>query len=214
MTDSQDIMLEWDAWFGAMDMYVLDQLRKGNIHPGMRILDAGCGHGRNMHFFLKAGADVSAFDNNEEYVAEQRAHAQSLQPAFDTAKIVQADGAHIPFEDKSFDLVISSAVLHFARDDEHFEQMLSELIRVLAPDGLLFMRFAMQPQEEVPLEPLGNNHFLHPGEMDFYLPPYDMGEFAEHVAKKGLQLVEYPKLTQVHMLRAMSTWVCSNKNED
>jgi tellurite methyltransferase len=210
MTDNQVNMPDWEAWFGAMDMYVLDQLRKGNIQMDMRILDAGCGHGRNIHFFLKAGADVSAFDYNEEYVLEQKAHAQSLQPGFNPGKIVLADGADIPFEDNAFDLVISSAVLHFARDDAHFEQMLNELIRVLAPEGVLFMRFAMKPQDNVQLEPLGNNHFLHPGETDFYLPPDDMDTFSKKLEEKGLKLVEHPKLTQVNGLRAMSTWVCTN----
>jgi ubiquinone/menaquinone biosynthesis C-methylase UbiE len=207
MTDHQSVMPDWDAWFGAMDMYVLDQLRKGNIHTEMRILDAGCGHGRNIHFFLKAGADVWAFDHNEAYVDEQRLHARHFQPDASPQKILHADGAHIPFEDAQFDLVISSAVLHFAQNDEHFEKMLDELVRVLAPGGLLLMRFAMKPATEVVLEALGNNHFLHPGDTIFYLPPYTMKTFKTKLEEKGLELVEQPKLTQVHMLRAMSTWV-------
>ena len=49
---------ELQARFGQIDIYLFDQLLKGRIAPGMRILDAGCGRGRNLVYFLQAGHDV------------------------------------------------------------------------------------------------------------------------------------------------------------
>ena len=50
------------AWFGGIDIYLFDQLLKGRFVPGMRILDAGCGSGRNLVYFLRSGYEVFAVD--------------------------------------------------------------------------------------------------------------------------------------------------------
>jgi tellurite methyltransferase len=39
--------------FGPIDIYLFDQLLKGSIQPGMRVLDAGCGSGRNLVYLLR-----------------------------------------------------------------------------------------------------------------------------------------------------------------
>ncbi len=48
--------------FGSIDVYLFDQLLQGNIRPGMSILDAGCGRGRNLVHFLREGYEVAGFD--------------------------------------------------------------------------------------------------------------------------------------------------------
>jgi hypothetical protein len=49
--------------FGDIDIYLFDQLHRGNITIGMRVLDAGFGHGRNLVYLLRQGFDVSGVDN-------------------------------------------------------------------------------------------------------------------------------------------------------
>lgn len=49
-------MAELRDRFGAIDIYLFDQLLRGRIRPGMRILDAGCGNGRNSRLMGDAGA--------------------------------------------------------------------------------------------------------------------------------------------------------------
>src|SRR3954468_3460341 len=99
--------------FGEIDIYLFDQLQRGRITVDMRILDAGSGHGRNLHYFLRRGFDVAAVDESELAIAHVR------QQAGDIARRIAPESFHVasvesmPFEDAAFDVVISSAVLHF-----------------------------------------------------------------------------------------------------
>ncbi|MFK7969716.1 MAG: class I SAM-dependent methyltransferase, partial [Bacteroidia bacterium] len=133
--------------------------------------------------------------------------ADQLQPGINPAQFKHADGEKIPFDDNQFDAVLSSAVLHFARDKAHFDAMLQELVRVLAPGGLLLIRTAWQPANEVTVQPLGNDHFLHPDGMDYFIAPYSVDDFCAKLNELGITLTESAKVTQVHRLRAMSTFV-------
>jgi 2-polyprenyl-3-methyl-5-hydroxy-6-metoxy-1,4-benzoquinol methylase len=58
--------------FGQIDIYVFDQLLRGNIAPNMRILDAGCGYGRNLVYLLRCGAEIFAVDANAGCVEQVR----------------------------------------------------------------------------------------------------------------------------------------------
>jgi SAM-dependent methyltransferase len=51
--------------FGAIDIYLFDQLLRGRIAPGLRVLDAGCGSGRNLVYLLRSGYEVFAADPDE-----------------------------------------------------------------------------------------------------------------------------------------------------
>jgi SAM-dependent methyltransferase len=48
--------------FGQIDIYVFDQILRGNIKPDMRVLDAGCGYGRNLVHLLREGCEVFALE--------------------------------------------------------------------------------------------------------------------------------------------------------
>jgi SAM-dependent methyltransferase len=65
---------------GQIDIYLFDQLLRGNIMPGMRVLDAGCGPGRNLVYLLREGYVVFASDQSPEAIAQTRALAASLAP--------------------------------------------------------------------------------------------------------------------------------------
>jgi tellurite methyltransferase len=126
--------------FGKIDIYVFDQILRGNIAPGMRVLDAGCGYGRNLVHLLRQGCEVFALDadrNGVEYVRKLSASLGTTLPAenFQVGLIER-----MPFPDAFADVVMCNSVLHFARDEDHFRKMLSELWRVLGPGGLFFCR--------------------------------------------------------------------------
>ena len=125
------------ALVGSVDIYLFDQLLKGRITPEMRVLDAGCGHGRNLHYLLRCGTRVHGVDRSAEAVARTRALAAELAPGSDPERFQVARVEELPYADRSFDAVLSSAVLHFAPDEEAFEAMVLEMWRVLRPGGVL-----------------------------------------------------------------------------
>ena len=48
--------------FGQIDIYVFDQILRGNIAPGMRVLDAGCGTGEHTLMAAALGLEATGFD--------------------------------------------------------------------------------------------------------------------------------------------------------
>jgi len=126
--------------FGQIDIYVFDQILRGNIAPGMRVLDAGCGYGRNLVHLLREGCEVFAVDADAAGVEHVRKLSASLATGLPSKNFQVAPIEDLPFPDGFADVVICSAVLHFARDDQHFLAMLRELWRVLKAGGMLFCR--------------------------------------------------------------------------
>ena len=126
--------------FGQIDIYLFDQILKGRIVPGMRVLDAGCGSGRNLVYLLREGYEVFAADKNPREVEGLRRMAAALHTGQAEGNFRVEAVETMSFEDGCADVVICNAVLHFARDDAHFEAMVDGLWRVLKPGGLLFTR--------------------------------------------------------------------------
>jgi SAM-dependent methyltransferase len=126
--------------FGQIDIYVFDQILRGNIAAGMKVLDAGCGYGRNLVYLLGEGCDVYALDASPEGVEHVRALAAKLNPKLPPENFQLGQIESLPFADGFADVVMCNSVLHFARDQHQFLTMLEELWRVLRPGGLLFTR--------------------------------------------------------------------------
>jgi len=126
--------------FGQIDIYVFDQILRGNIGPEMRILDAGCGFGRNLVHLLREGCEVFAVDADLNGVRHVRGLAAELAPSLPASNFQVGRLEEIPFPDRFADVVICNSVLHFAQDETHFLAMVKELWRVLRPGGLLFCR--------------------------------------------------------------------------
>ena len=127
-------------FFGQIDIYVFDQILRGNIAPGMRILDAGCGYGRNLVYLLREGTEIFAIDQNPGAVEHIRRLSKSLNTALHDENFQVSLVEKMKFPGDFADVVLCSSVLHFARDETHFHAMLAELWRVLRPGGLLFCR--------------------------------------------------------------------------
>jgi SAM-dependent methyltransferase len=193
------------AQFGDIDIYVFDQLLRGNLHPRMRVLDAGCGGGRNSAYLLGCGADVHGVDADPQAIARIREEARERAPRLsaDNFRVGRLDD--LPFEDGCFDAVICSAVLHFSADEGEFEASVRELWRVLAPGGLLFARLASTIGiEDAVREIEGRWHALPDGSTRFLV---DEAYLMDWTVRLGGTLVDPLKTTVVQGMRSMTTWV-------
>ena len=191
--------------FDHIDIYLFDQLLRGRIAKGMRVLDAGCGSGRNLVYMLREGFDLWATDRDPAAVAAARALAARLFPRLPPDRFGVELVERLPFPDHAMDAVISNAVLHFARDDQHFDAMVREMWRVLKPGGVLFCRLASSIGMEGRMEPLGNSRFLLPDGSERYL--VDESRLTALAAELGARQLDPLKSTVVQDQRCMTTWV-------
>jgi SAM-dependent methyltransferase len=191
--------------FGNIDIYIFDQLLRGNIAPGMRILDAGCGGGRNLVYLLREGYEVFASDQSPEAVAHTRSLAADLAPNLLAENFRIEPIETLSFPDATFDVVLCHSVLHFARDDAHFNAMVHSLWRVLKPGGLLFCRLASTIG--MPHQHLTGHRYLAPDSAERYC--VDEALLMNLTAKLNGQLVDPIKTTVVQNQRCMTTWVLS-----
>ena len=189
--------------FGQIDIYVFDQILRGNLGPGMRILEAGCGYGRNLVHLLREGCVVFAVDLNPDAVEQVRKLSASLGTGLPAENFQVAPVEQMPFPDASMDAVICSAVLHFARDGRQFRAMLSELWRVLRPGGLLFCRLASGIGMEFPRAE--GDLYLMPDGQHWFLVDEDL--LLGLTRELNAVLVDPLKTTIVQNHRCMTTWV-------
>lgn len=190
--------------FGPIDIYLFDQLLKGRFDGFRRILDAGCGGGRNLVYFLRSGFEVFAVDREPEAVAAVRELAAELAPGLPAEHFRVAEVESLPFEAASMDAVLSSAVLHFAADEAQLRRMVAEMWRVLRPGGLFFARLASSIGIEDLVEPVaGRRHLLPDGSQRLLV---DENLLLELTAELGGTLLDPLKTTNVQNLRAMTTW--------
>lgn len=191
--------------FGHIDIYLFDQLLRGRIAPGMRVVDMGCGTGRNLVYLLREGYDVHATDHDPEAVATVRALARSLAPGLPADHFRVEAVEQSSFADATFDVVISNAVLHFARDHAHFDAMVSGMWRVLRPGGLFFARLASSIGMADRMQPLGGGRYLMPDGSERYL--VDDAALMAATRRLGARQLDPLKTTIVQDQRCMTTWV-------
>jgi tellurite methyltransferase len=195
--------------FGQIDIYLFDQLLKGRISPGMRILDTGCGSGRNLVYLLREGYEVYAADSDAQAVDSVRSLARMLAPALPESNFRVEAVEHMSFEEACADVVISNTVLHFARDDAHFESMLFGSWRVLKPGGLFFCRLGSTIGMESQVEHIQRRRYRSPDTSERYL--VDEALLDSITERLGAKLAEPLKTTVVQNQRSMTTWVLRKK---
>ena len=244
--------LDLQKWFGGIDIYLFDQLLKGRFVPGMRVLDAGCGSGRNLACFLRSGYEVFGVDESEQAIAQTRQLAAELAPHLpaenfrvepvermsfgkeadsgqQTAGRPSADFADYA-ERKSnqqaavsgqqlelsrteniggFDVVLSSAVLHFARDEQQWQAMVNAMWGVLKPGGIFFVRLASTIGMEDRVTLVEGRRYHLPDGSDRFL--VDAAMLQRVTAALGGEFIEPIKTTVVEDMRAMTTWVVRKK---
>jgi tellurite methyltransferase len=188
--------------FGQIDIYLFDQLLRGNITPAMTVLDAGCGPGRNLVYLLREGCQVYACDMNPRAVEQTRRLAATLGNPSPAENFLVAPVEQMPFPDAIADVVICGAVLHFSRSREHFLAMLNELWRVLKPGGLLFCRLASRIGMD--FEPLPGDLY-RVGASEWFLVDEPM--LLDLTRNLRAELVDPLKTTIVQNSRCMTTWI-------
>ena len=198
-------LIDLRGHFGDIDIYFFDQLLRGRIAPGMRVLDAGCGAGRNLVYLLREGYDLSGADADPRAIDAVRRLAARLATRLPASNFRAEAVEAMSFPDASADVVISSAVLHFARDDEHFDRMLAGSWRALAPGGLFFCRLASSIGMADRMKPLGGGRFALPDGSERYL--VDAARLTTAASALGGTFVDPLKTTVVENQRCMTTWV-------
>jgi ubiquinone/menaquinone biosynthesis C-methylase UbiE len=202
-------MMQLSERFGQIDIYLFDQLLRGRIRPGARIVDAGCGAGRNLVYLLresdKERYEIFGADSNPQAIASLRNLAATIAPHIPPNNFHVEPVEAMTFPDAFADLAISSAVLHFAASDDHFEAMLKGSWRVLKPGGLFFCRLASSIGIEHGITNISGRRYLLPDGSERYL--VDEPLLTELAATLGAHLADPLKTTVVQNQRSMTTWV-------
>ncbi len=198
-------MINIREMFGDIDIYLFDQIQKGRFTPGMKILDAGCGGGRNIVWFLRNGFDVFGVDVDDDAVRGIRELAKGLAPELSPDNFQAATLESIPFADESFDWVICNAVLHFAEDRDQFDRMLAEMWRTLKSGGMFFARLASSIGIIELLIPTSNGRYMMPDGTERFIVDEQILKDATDVV--GGRFLEPIKTTNVENIRCMTTWV-------
>ena len=191
--------------FGGIDIYLFDQLLKGRITSEMSVLDAGCGGGRNLVYFFRNGFNVSGVDQSTEAIPQIQSLAATLAPHLPSNNFRVEAIEQMSFGDASFDVVISSAVLHFARDEAHWHSMVREMWRVLKPGGIFFARLASTIGMEDKIKQIEGRRYHLPDGSDRFLVDEEMlMTMTKALASEWLEPL---KTVVVQNMRSMSNWV-------
>ncbi|SNS58661.1 Methyltransferase domain-containing protein [Belliella buryatensis] len=197
---------ELNKLLGNIDIYLLDQILKGRFKKDMKILDAGCGEGRNCIFFLHQDYQIFGVDANPIAIQMARIYAQTINPKFDVYRFQTSTIENMPFHSGAFDVVISSAVLHFAESEKAFFKMLDSMMNVLKTGGIFFLRmttaFGGIIEES---QQIGNCKYLLPdGSERFLLTEAYLQKMIE---KYNLSYLEPAKTVLVNHQREMGVLV-------
>lgn len=190
--------------FGNIDIYLFDQLLKGRFDKCRKVLDAGCGNGRNLVYFLRNGFEVYGLDSDKDSVNAVKKLAGHISPGYPESNFITGQVDKMPFSSNYFDLVILSAVLHFAESKQHFEDMLMETWRVIKPGGFFFARLASDIGIEKRVQPTENGKFLLPDGTQRFLVNESM--LLSYTQSFKAVLFEPIKTTNVQNMRCMTTW--------
>lgn len=106
-----------------------------------RVLDAGCGSGRDSRAMRERGAVVTGIDISAGLLKEARERSQG-------GKFVEGDITQMPFENGAFDGIWSHASLVHLETIEDVHKALGEFNRVLKPGGALHIFVKAQKGEE------------------------------------------------------------------
>jgi SAM-dependent methyltransferase len=123
------------GFFADLDQYHFEKLHHllrlvtFEGYRGKRVLDVGCGAGTDLVRFARAGAIVSGVDLSAAAIELARANVaqQGLE-----ADLREADAAHLPYADGTFDLVFAHGVVQYSADPAG---VVGECWRVLKPGG-------------------------------------------------------------------------------
>lgn len=190
---------------GNIDLYWLDFILKGYLPEDAKVLDAGCGEGRNLTYCLQNGMDVFGIDENPEAIqflklVAKQYKIQDIEARFHVMKLDK-----ILFPDETFDVIICSAVLHFAKNYEHFHKMILELVRLLKPDGKIFIRSMTDRYLAEGTVEINQNVYQFPNEQIRFA--VNAEALIGFLTDLGLELIELYKEVVVQNRHTMGTFI-------
>jgi 2-polyprenyl-3-methyl-5-hydroxy-6-metoxy-1,4-benzoquinol methylase len=137
MTSTEFYERNADAFYGdtvTTDMTPIYERFLPLVRPGGRILDAGCGSGRDTLAFLQRGYQVDAFDGSSEMV--QRASALT---GIEVRQRMFENLLETPLQEKYDGIWCCASLLHVER--ERLPAVMGTLRHALAPDGIMYVSF-------------------------------------------------------------------------
>jgi SAM-dependent methyltransferase len=182
-------------------MLTVDFDRLG-IGPSTKVIDVGCGAGRHAFEAYRRGADVIAFDRDEDELRSVetilRAMAENGEaPAAASAEAVVGDALRLPYADETFDCVIASEILeHVTQDDA----AIAELIRILKVGGTLAVTVPRWLPEQV-CWLLSDEYHANLGG---HIRIYRASELRDKIAGTGLELTH---AHHAHALHSPFWWL-------
>lgn len=195
--------------FGEIDIYLFDQLLRQRLLPGMRVLDVGCGSGRNLVYLMRSGYQVFGIDPDPIAIRVVQRLASRLAPHLPPDNFRVEPIEQISFPEALADVVLSSAVLHFARDDAQFTAMLQATWKALKGGGMLFCRLASSIGMEQQVKPIAGRRHRLPDGTERYL--VDEALLTSLTRELGGDLLDPLKTTVVQNQRSMTTWVVQKR---
>jgi ubiquinone/menaquinone biosynthesis C-methylase UbiE len=133
------------------------------IQAGEKVLDVGCCYCNNLLFFLDRGCEGYGVDVNEDMIEISKERLQVLNRK---AQIEVGSNESIPFQDSTFDYLISVATIHYQQDLVGVNKALKEFKRVVKPNGKIFV-LTVGPQHEI----IEKSH--RKGELNWEVDNYD-----------------------------------------
>jgi len=202
-------VLELKQQLGKTDMYLIDLLQKGYFDTSLKILDAGCGMGRNMELFSQLGHEIHGIDQNEQVIKRLKLKIKETNSSINPMNVGVGEMGDLPFDDGEFDFVICNAVLHFAKDVNHFETMFTDLVRVLKSKGVLFLRFVSSHTIENLADKFNTTLLLADESTRFVVDKYWLENTL--ISKLNLTNLEAYKTVNIDGKRSMTTLVLRAK---
>lgn len=125
--------LPWEQWQPAEEL--VQMVGKGEVAPGQKALDLGCGLGTNTIYLASIGVKATGIDISD--AAVQMAMKRALQAGVD-ANFIPGNVLDLPFDDATFDFLLDRGCFHHL-DIEVRRDYVKEVSRVLVPGGRLLL---------------------------------------------------------------------------
>ncbi len=185
---------EINNYFGDMDIFLMDLILKGKIPEKGKVLDAGCGEGRNGIYFINNQYSYTGVDTDRSKVSL----IEFLSGGTESSFFVE-DIKTFAERKETFDFIVCSRVLHFAESVDHFYEMWNDLISMLNPRAIIYISMDSVIDTDIG-EAKDNGRFLFPdGEVRFAITK----EIYKDI-KKGFEEIESLKTLVAHEKRAQS----------